>query len=470
MTLPDTAFAGDLGHIVDHNLIVTSLSGKLDATTASTTYAAVFVVPAPTGVAATDTAAVQAAIDAAAAAGGGLVSLRRGTYVVSALTLKDGVTLEGAGKFVTTLRAASGAVSGTGLLSLAAGPVRANIRHLGVEGLGATNLGQHGIYFRSAASAGAPFHGGWWNSEINDIVVRDFHGHNIWLRGGGTSFLLPHQFLTLKNIMCLKNAASAGTSGVRMTGQVAQVEVIGGEYNGPAQSNDGTNIVLGREVDDSGAVVSDVAPAIIAFRGASMQDNKRGITVSRAFPVLLDGCWLENLSEGVTASDSAVRVTVRGSFLTNVGSNAGAGFSIKAASSSTVVADGNVFSGASDVNLLASFGSIISRDNVNANGTKPTTSGLTVQVGVEAAGLVTLGDYRTAIVNSSATQIINVASTASVGEKVSIKAFGGTLVLNSTGSINASGLAMPFTVPANAIVTLVRHDLGSDWNIEGITP
>lgn len=63
-----------------------------------------------------DTVAIQKAIDAAAKAGGGEVDLGAGTYIVSgdgkavdgALTLKSGVTLNGAGMGVTTLKLADG--------------------------------------------------------------------------------------------------------------------------------------------------------------------------------------------------------------------------------------------------------------------------------------------------------------------------------------------------------------------------
>lgn len=68
----------------------------------------VFSVATPTGVAATDTAAVQAAIDSATAAGGGIVQCQCGTYAMNAeLVLKDYVLLRGQGKKATVLSWAS---------------------------------------------------------------------------------------------------------------------------------------------------------------------------------------------------------------------------------------------------------------------------------------------------------------------------------------------------------------------------
>lgn len=72
------------------------------------------VVAAPTGVAATDTANIQAALAAAGTAGGGIVQLREGSYTINAtLTIPNKVTLQGQGRDATTILcdAAMGAVN-----------------------------------------------------------------------------------------------------------------------------------------------------------------------------------------------------------------------------------------------------------------------------------------------------------------------------------------------------------------------
>lgn len=67
-----------------------------------------FPVDAPTGTAATDTAAIQAALTAANAAGGGEVWLREGTYAINAaLTIYSNTALVGKGMGVTVLRLAN---------------------------------------------------------------------------------------------------------------------------------------------------------------------------------------------------------------------------------------------------------------------------------------------------------------------------------------------------------------------------
>lgn len=62
------------------------------------------VVAAPTGVAVTDTANIQNALSAAGTAGGGIVQLREGQYVINnTLTIPARVTLQGQGRDATTI-------------------------------------------------------------------------------------------------------------------------------------------------------------------------------------------------------------------------------------------------------------------------------------------------------------------------------------------------------------------------------
>jgi hypothetical protein len=65
-----------------------------------------FVVPNPTGVAATDHTNVQTQLTAAGSAGGGVVELGYGTYVTTQLTLPANVHLRGKGRAVTTIQLA----------------------------------------------------------------------------------------------------------------------------------------------------------------------------------------------------------------------------------------------------------------------------------------------------------------------------------------------------------------------------
>lgn len=64
------------------------------------------VLAAPTGVAATDTATIQTAIDALNAADGGTITAQPGTYLVTGITIKTGVYITGAGVGATIIKLA----------------------------------------------------------------------------------------------------------------------------------------------------------------------------------------------------------------------------------------------------------------------------------------------------------------------------------------------------------------------------
>jgi parallel beta-helix repeat protein len=109
-----------------------------------------------------DTAAIQAAIDACAAAGGGFVFLPPGSVRVTTVVLKNHVTLVGAGMWATTISSLSNTnapvitnyVSPDGT---AANAMFVGIRDLKVDGhlagtgggAGNTSAGAHGIYFNT---------------------------------------------------------------------------------------------------------------------------------------------------------------------------------------------------------------------------------------------------------------------------------------------------------------------------------
>lgn len=89
----------DLATYTDAQILAaTGGSSSSISTVASDLAGLTYLVPAPTGVEATDTAAIQAKLTAAAAAGGGTVVLRVGTYTINAaLLIDDFTTLKGQG-------------------------------------------------------------------------------------------------------------------------------------------------------------------------------------------------------------------------------------------------------------------------------------------------------------------------------------------------------------------------------------
>lgn len=109
--------------------------GLLSITPPMANVGSTYVVDSPTGNATTDHAAITAQISAASAAGGGVVVLRAGTYVVaSSVALKDKVSIVGAGKEATTIQGATGLTNAVLLGSSGDTVSDLSIRDLTIDG------------------------------------------------------------------------------------------------------------------------------------------------------------------------------------------------------------------------------------------------------------------------------------------------------------------------------------------------
>ena len=118
----------------------------------------------------------------------------------------------------------------------------------------------------------------------------------------------------------------------------------------------------------------------------------------------------------------------------------------------TWTADGNVGSG------------VMAEGATQDVGTE--TSGQSKQVSVSGGGLVTLGVARTAIVNTSATQITNISAAVTPGTPIFLSAFSGSIVFAEGSGIHLAG-TKPMTVPSGATACFVRNDLLGAWKFVG---
>jgi Ca2+-binding RTX toxin-like protein len=137
-----------------------------------------------------DTGAIQKAIDAASAAGGGKVYVPTGTWVVSdsdasgnALALKSNVTLTGDGAGDSILKLADGAGAGTtSLLGVVAGStVRdAGVSNLGLDGNQSNASGEISGWSQSGASSIG-------NLLLDGVTASDFSGRGFDLTGSAVN-------------------------------------------------------------------------------------------------------------------------------------------------------------------------------------------------------------------------------------------------------------------------------------------
>jgi hypothetical protein len=133
-----------------------------------------------------DTTAIQAAITACSAAGGGIVFVPEGTYkCTSTLTLKREVTLRGVGKTASVLSFGSDLGAGQFAIDHAGSPaIQAEAPHM--ESIGVVGPGGHSLGSIGAVMGGVRLGP---NSDMTDVAVTEFGK-------GGVVFNYDHNTLT----------------------------------------------------------------------------------------------------------------------------------------------------------------------------------------------------------------------------------------------------------------------------------
>lgn len=429
-----------------------------------------------------DTTRIQAAIDQMAATvplaagetiGGGIVLLTSPAYVAEGLVLKYGVHVVGLGQQATKIRPPSTGSTAAAVWLQDDGIVAyASIRSMSILGRG--RAGMHGIYFHAVETVQAGFtQGGLWNSTFSDLLVSGFVGEGIWFHGGGDNFLAPIQFINLDQVEV--ECPSTSYRALRLSGECNQVKCIGPcRFDGPGQASGGTCVLLERTVTTGGVNNGDIAPDIIEFDLASFQSNTRGATVERAQNVLFTLCHFEGLSEGVYVDISANNVLVDHCDFANVGHvpTALTGFGVKV-NGGNAIAQNNSFAYSSptlaaDVhytrNNLGSGTFQLIGTHTDSTGLR--TSGITRQM--NAAATLDVTGFETVYVNTSATPITTITSSAPTGRFLTLKAHNGTIILASGGNLYFdSGFqwTSPLTVVQDSCIVLQRFDLEEQWHM-----
>lgn len=160
-----------------------------------------------------DSAAVQAAIDAASDAGGGVVYFPPGTYLVQ-LALASGVTLRGAGAAATTLKLPDGATSGavissTGFSSLTGGDTTGGVYRCGVE-----LLSVDGNRDNTSGARGIQIYG--YGITLRDLHVHDCPSDGIY--GEWSDDGVPADLIPLEGYVANVASSANGGHGVHWKG------------------------------------------------------------------------------------------------------------------------------------------------------------------------------------------------------------------------------------------------------------
>lgn len=227
---------------------------------------------------------------------GSSIFIPNGSYVVSTLILKHGITIRGESIGKTNIYSPNG-LQNDYLFTIEKGPVFINISNLNLIG---NNTEKGCFFFESQKSNDSAKHGGLWNSRISNIGIGGFKGHAIYLKGGGTNsnHLLPNQFNIFENVRVTRINDSSHS--LFMTGQNGQFSFINCEFDGYVSNGNyakGQNIRIVNELQYTSGVVS--------FINCTCQNSDYGIYIEWAENITIDNCWFENLGVGITIKSNS---------------------------------------------------------------------------------------------------------------------------------------------------------------------
>lgn len=420
---------------------------------------------------------LQTAIDTLAAEGGGQLHFDNKTYIVHDIVLKGEVSLYGAGSYNTIFKPPAGSTA-TAVFTHAAGPQnRITLKNFTVEENG--NAGQHGLYFYAQPRAISPFDGGIWWPYLEDVEVRFFSGHQIWFRGGSTDFLIPQQMMILNNVRALR-ANNTTSRCILSTGQVGQVTVIGGEFDGAAGAYTGTNIEISQEYQNGatiggmsvgGSTTGSIFPYSWQFLGSTIQDANKGVLIDRGFDINFFAAHWENTFYALDVHNDSRSVSVIGGLAADAAQDgSGTGYFVRSNSNSRVMCSGTVVYGAVDRIGVRTTGGQLDLGIMPSNNMDTTlvTSGLTSTP--TAAATLALGAQRTAVITSSGTTVTTINSSLSPGSLLHLTSSGGSVSYGTGGNLTLGGRTSPVAVATGACATFVRLDAsGFTWQLVSVS-
>ena len=396
-----------------------------------------------------------------------------GAYTLDNITLRSGVSIVGDNMRSVTFLALSGSTNP--MFKLPTGPlVNCTYKGFRINGAGG-GAGQNAFYFYCQAQATAPFHGGLWFFAMQDIEIFGFDGHAIWFRGGADGVLLPVQFGTMDRVF-ITRANNSTSRCVLMTGQVNQISVNGGQWDGQ-NIGTGTSVEISREYTN-GSVIGGASvggtpgtqyPENIKFNVLTSQEGERAIDIERGGDTSIDTCWFENLYRPIRTSASSVGVSVVNCHFANAGSDgAGGGYLIRGDVSTKGRARNNNVVGSVDKLYYGDQHS--GWDMAHAfTGTNVFTApytGLSRAFSISSNTLTSRSCYQVHL--NSAALIKTISSTLLPGERFSITANADGITFDATGNLYVGRWSL-LTLNNKDTATFERNDAFNRWLLVGTT-
>lgn len=418
--------------------------------------------------------------------GGGVLELTRGTFSFTRIYRRNGVTIEGRGNTATYFQALpfNPGSAPYGMIEIENGPVvGSHMRGVHLLGLPASNPNQWGMYLHAKWDA-AYVHGGLWMAVHDDVRVTYFN-KGIWSRGGYTvaHYKRPNQFLDFRSVYV---QVPDGGEPMRFTGQHGQVNL----GLGSAEGRDGSTALLavkmafdpdpsttadnasgnGESTADISGVGNAVQAPLAMLFGAefSVQKTQQGYYFQGAKAILFTN-YVENCGKLITAVSNS-HVTLDACHLAKAGdgtlfSSPGNGYLYSIQSNSTLVwKRSNTITGQTDnnsdptVSINNTAGMHIELTYYNGDTTHMFKASGYKSVGIDAAGAISLGGHKDAILSANADVTIPLKSlnaNCAPGECVTLRANSGPITLGTGGNISINGLSA-ITFPQFSTIKLMR--------------
>jgi hypothetical protein len=262
-----------------------------------------------------NTKAFDRAIELASREGIGTIWIPPGEYPIRSLRLRGGVILRGSGRGATVISAL--ASSEPAIVTLDEGPVL----YSGLSGLTlqggsvekATNPGQWGMQLKAAPAPQGRPHGGLWWSHFEDVGVNNFD-RGIALEGGGKSYLLPHQFFSMRDMQVIMPMSAVGPN-LLLSGQVNQGMFQQIHFDS-LSTLVSSAIHLMR--DSSG----EVGPGLHHFDLCTVQSVPLGFLIDSAQNITISNTWFENDGAGVHVLKDSFAINILQNHFANAGQDA----------------------------------------------------------------------------------------------------------------------------------------------------
>lgn len=405
----------------------------------------------------------------------GKIMVAPGTYN-EIVTLANGISVIGSGSGASTIKPPAGS-NAKGIVMIGAGPITGMMfEGFRIEGIPG-NPNQCGIYAEATARPAPAYgDGGWWYSRVKDITIAKTTGRGIWMRGGGTSYMLPHQFMVWEMVRVFMDV-EVNKEALVLSGQVGQFDWIQCEfdtYDSPPYGSTLTvpNILICPQLNDDGSFGQETNPYAHTFHTPTIQGGYKAVYATHPCSgIIFQNPHLEGFKFGFHA-DTGARLHLSGGGFDNVGGwGGGTGYWTNTTIGGQITWDWPAGGGSRDKTFISdtNMGSTTNIRNAPKSLTGTETSGLTKQTGVPGTGILSLEGQKSVICSTSSTAIVNLTASALPGESIFIEAFSGPLTF-STGSGLRLGGRSSITVPDGTVVQFTRLDILNNWALVGTVP